>query len=363
MSAPPSPQSLEPWLDRVHHGDCLELMRCLPSRSIGLIVTSPPFNLSLSTGNGDRIRYDSWGDAMPHHEYVKWQRRCLTEMMRILRPDGAIYYHHKTRVQSGVEQDRIDILEGFPVRQTITWARDGGINHNPGYYLPTADFVYLIVPSRQAFRLSKEARGMGTVWRVRQDTRNRYPGSWPQEIPDRCIRGTAAEVVLDPFIGSGTTALAALQAGRRYIGMEISEYVCQLARRRIAASAKSSRQRILAYLATRQCADRQAIIADTGIALRTIMWHLGKLTQEGLIVATTDPRDGRRRRYRLDRGSHFDQKIGATPPPERGCVAPIFDPGSAPDPRTDTSASSTEALFERSSERDEPPGPGPGSNS
>ena len=55
---------------------------------------------------------------MPHSAYVGWQRRCIAEMMQLLRPDGAIY-NHKWRVQKGLPQDRKDIVAGFPVRQVI----------------------------------------------------------------------------------------------------------------------------------------------------------------------------------------------------------------------------------------------------
>lgn len=63
---------------------------------------------------------------MPHEEYAAWQRRCLTEMYRIIKDDGAIFYNHKWRVQGGLLQDRQDIVSGFPVRQIIIWRRKGG---------------------------------------------------------------------------------------------------------------------------------------------------------------------------------------------------------------------------------------------
>ncbi len=68
---------------------------------------------------------------MPHDEYVAWQRACLSECMRVIKDDGAIFYNHKWRVQAGLLQDRSDIVAGFPVRQIIIWKRKGGINFNP----------------------------------------------------------------------------------------------------------------------------------------------------------------------------------------------------------------------------------------
>src|SRR5579872_3993348 len=124
--------SMEQWLGKIHCGDCVELMSKMPAASVGLIVTSPPYNLRNSTGNGMKDGrggkwenaqlingYSNHDDAMPHEEYVKWQRECLTAMMRVLRQDGAIFYNHKWRVQNGLLQDRADIVQGFPVRQII----------------------------------------------------------------------------------------------------------------------------------------------------------------------------------------------------------------------------------------------------
>ncbi len=103
---------MEAWLGKVHMGDCVELMDKMPVGSIDLIVTSPPYNIKNSTGNGLKNGsggkwpqaallegYTDHDDAMPHEEYVAWQRRCLKSMMRVLRQDGAIFYNHKWRIQ------------------------------------------------------------------------------------------------------------------------------------------------------------------------------------------------------------------------------------------------------------------------
>ena len=120
-------------------GDAVEIMSCIPDGAVELVVTSPPYNLKNSTGNGMKDgRGGKWAnaalqkgyshhhDCMPHDEYVRWQRRCLTEMMRVIPDHGAIFYNHKWRVQGGLLQDRQDIVTGFPVRQIIIWKRKGG---------------------------------------------------------------------------------------------------------------------------------------------------------------------------------------------------------------------------------------------
>src|SRR3990167_1402409 len=145
------------FINQVLCGDVLEVLRRLPDAAADLVVTSPPYNLKNSTGNGMKDgRGGKWAnaalqkgyshhdDCMPHDDYVRWQRDCLKELMRIIPEYGAIFYNHKWRVQNGVLQDRQDIMSGFPVRQIIIWRRKGGFNFNPGYFVPTYEVIYLI---------------------------------------------------------------------------------------------------------------------------------------------------------------------------------------------------------------------------
>lgn len=240
---------MKSWLNKVHCGDCVELMGKMPVGSVGMVVTSPPYNLRNSTGNGMKDGrggkwenaklvngYDTHEDAMPHEEYVKWQRDCLNAMMRVLRNDGAIFYNHKWRVQGGLIQERSDILEGFPVRQIIIWKRDGGINFNPGYFLPTYEVIYLIAKSE--FRLAPKANARGDVWHIPQENSNPHPAPFPVELAQRCIESTTASIVLDPFIGSGTSAIAAEGCSRKWVGMDVSKDYCKVARERIRVARK-----------------------------------------------------------------------------------------------------------------------------
>ena len=229
------------------HGDCLEVMGRLPSGSIKVVVTSPPYNLRNSSGNGMRdgrggkweqaalLRgYATHQDAMPHAAYVGWQRRCLAEMMRLLRPDGAIFYNHKWRVQNGLLQDRQDIVAGFPVRQVIIWHRSGGINFNPGYFLPNYEVIYLI--AKKDFTLAPKANALGCVWRISQRTGNPHPAPFPPELVENCLTAVTDGPVLDPFVGSGTTPLVADRRGLDWIGIDVSDRYLEMAAQRIAAA-------------------------------------------------------------------------------------------------------------------------------
>ncbi len=242
------------FTNRIICGDAVEVMKQIPDGSVDLVITSPPYNLLNSTGNGMKDGrggkwanaalqkgYTNHGDCMPHEKYVKWQRDCLHEMLRVLNDKGAVFYNHKWRVQGGLLQDRQDILKDFPVRQIIIWRRKGGLNFNPGYFLPTYEVIYLI--AKPEFALAPKANTHGDVWEFTQDMNNPHPAAFPVGLIDRIVSSTTAKVILDPFMGSGTTAISALNFDRTYIGIDISEDYCHMAEKRI--ERHSSNKRLL----------------------------------------------------------------------------------------------------------------------
>lgn len=235
----------EDFINRIICGDSLELMKQLPDECLDLIVTSPPYNLKNSTGNGMKANtksgkwagaalqngYAHHSDNMPHEKYALWQKNCLSEMYRLIKPTGAIFYNHKWRVQGGLLQDRQDIVNGFPIRQIIIWRRKGGINFNPGYFLPTYEVIYLIPKSE--FKLIKGANAHGDVWEFTQEMNNPHPAPFPIALIERIIGSTDAKLILDPFSGSGTTAFVSKLLNRNYIGFDISPDYCKMAENRL----------------------------------------------------------------------------------------------------------------------------------
>lgn len=234
------------FVNKIIKNDSLSAMMDLPDKSIDLVVTSPPYNLKNSSGNGMKDGrggkwsnaallngYEEHHDCMPHDQYVEWQRQCLTEMLRVTKDTGAIFYNHKWRVQKGLLQDRQDIVQGFPVRQIIIWRRKGGINFNPGYFLPTFEVIYVI--AKKQFKLAPKANALGDVWEIPQEFKNEHPAPFPVELTDRIIKSCLGKIVLDPFMGSGTTAISAINHDWDYIGIDLSENYCQMARKRIQA--------------------------------------------------------------------------------------------------------------------------------
>ncbi len=234
----------EDFINKIICGDCVEVMKQIPDNSVDLVVTSPPYNLKNSTGNGMKDGrggkwanaalqngYSHYDDNMPHDKYVAWQRKCLEEMVRLIKDTGAIFYNHKWRVQNGLLQNRQDIVNGFPVRQIIIWQRKGGLNFNRGYFLPTYEVIYLI--AKKKFALAPKANAYGDVWEFTQEMNNPHPAAFPVDLIERIIGSTEAQIILDPFMGSGTTALAAKNLKREYVGIDISPQYCEMARERV----------------------------------------------------------------------------------------------------------------------------------
>lgn len=234
------------------NGDCLEVLKGLPDSSIDLAVTSPPYNLAgaLHAARGEsRAKKSKWtkppllngysghDDDMPHGEYVAWQRDVIFEVMRALKDDGALFYNHKWHIRKGRLLDRHDIVDGFPVRQIIIWQRSGGINFVKTHFLPTYEVIYLI--AKKDYRLVDGANKLTDVWRIDQERHSDHPAPFPVELPSRAIASSLSmaregSIVLDPFMGSGTTAVAALMHGKDYIGIEQSAEYCRMAEERVA---------------------------------------------------------------------------------------------------------------------------------
>ena len=238
---------MDEWLDKIFCMDALEGLKSLPDKSVDLIITSPPYNMCLErTGvqhknalwKGSTFLlegYDFCADNMPYDEYVKWQRNILTECMRVLKEDGACFYNHKYRMQNGLLETRHSIVDGFPLRQIIIWDGIKIFNFNGTAYGNAYEVIFLF--AKPNFRLKKGGAGFGDVWHIPHDIHNDHPAAFPAVLVNRiittCASSCSSKIVLDPFMGSGTTAVCAKLNGDHYIGFEISETYCDLARKRI----------------------------------------------------------------------------------------------------------------------------------
>lgn len=233
-------------LDMIYNMDCLEGMKDIEDNSVDLIVTSPPYNnyrnrrtQRCRKGYWERtnIIYDSFNDKMSDGEYMAWQIECINEMVRIIKPTGTIVYNHKDRIYNFEVLSPLEwILRSDAVyRQRITWDRCGMQAYNPVRFYRVDEDLYVLGKQAKGFKWNKGCARLLSIWRLPPSKNNGFPCSFPVEIPKRMIEAFTdkGDVVLDPFIGSGTTALAAKELGRRYIGFDISAKYCQMANERL----------------------------------------------------------------------------------------------------------------------------------
>lgn len=238
-------------LATIYHLDALVVLRSLPTEAVDIVVTSPPYNMGLVPGGNGRGMYrpgvsnkagrfrDGYGDhgdAMPQDAYDAWQRECLAEMWRVARL--AVFYNHRPRVEHGRLRTPLSFdFGGVPLRQIIVWDRGTGIDVNLRHFCTRQEWVLLF--AKPAFALVDHATsGMGDVWRLGMATDEpEHPAPFPVSLPARCLIASGARSVLDPFMGSGTTLVAAQAVGVRSVGVEVDERWCARAVKRLAQRA------------------------------------------------------------------------------------------------------------------------------
>jgi modification methylase len=98
--------------------------------------------------------------------------------------------------------------------------------------LPTYEVIYVI--AKPQFLLAPKANAAGDVWEFTQEMKNGHPAPFPVALIDRIISSTSAQIILDPFMGSGTTAVVSMGLKRNYVGIELSPDYCKMAEQRIA---------------------------------------------------------------------------------------------------------------------------------
>jgi len=225
-------------LNKTIEGDCLEVMKELPDSSFDLIVTSPPYNKGYWSRNRNiknnqfntksrRIEYGKFDDTMLPADYDKWQRECLTEMIRLLKPTGSIFYNHQDILRDHQTNFPQFVLD-FPVKQIIVWDRKSTPKIDKSYFFPITEWIFWIQKDKGArtYFDRKAADLQKNIWSINPDRKNKHPAPFPIDLPLNAIKACCPPdgVVLDPFMGSGTTAKAAEMLNRNWLGIDLNIY-------------------------------------------------------------------------------------------------------------------------------------------
>ena len=246
--------------NRLIEGDCLEILPQLPAKSVDLIFADPPYNLQL---RGDLWRpnmtpvdavNDEWDQFESPATYDAFTRSWLTAAQRVMNENATLWvsgtYHNIFRV-GAIMQDL-----GFWLLNTVTWHRVNAMPNFRGTRLKNdVEFVIWAKRSEKStytfnhhlLKRYNDGKQLGSVWaiplctgpeRLREaDGRKLHSTQKPEALLERIILASSkpGDVVLDPFLGSGTTAAVAQRLRRRWIGIERDSHYLRAAQQRIDA--------------------------------------------------------------------------------------------------------------------------------
>lgn len=233
-------------LNYIDNIDCLEGLAEIPDNSVDCIITDPPYFLSMGhagsktnavgSGNSDQLNsnraFDDLAICTPFY------KQLFAEYARVLKEDGSFYFFTDFR---GYAYYFPLLNAALPVRNLIVWDKKSG----PGaFYAFAHEFIVF------GTYKSKTKKGVGTnVWRMAgfnsgaksTNGEKEHPSQKPWELIAKAIEDSSepGAVVLDTFMGSGTTAVACIKTGRSYIGFELNETYHAIAQQRVAAETQT----------------------------------------------------------------------------------------------------------------------------
>ena len=258
-------------LDVIYNASSEDMGR-IPDSSVDLVVTSPPYNIDVQYGNktangrileSKGVKYD---DKMDESVYRKMLETVFSECKRVLKPNGSAWINIKNRCADGVILPPFWIQDFFSdmyLKNLIIWNFDWGGSTNRRF-APRYEFVFWFVKDKDKYtfnlddvkipalnyrpdRYRTQMKNPTDVWRISMvsgnfEERTSHPAQYPEELVERIVLAGSnkEDVILDPFMGSGTSAAVAKKLGRHYIGFETVPEYCAIANRRLAKIKETS---------------------------------------------------------------------------------------------------------------------------
>lgn len=241
-------------------GDCREIIPKFAKGSINCVVTSPPYNTlssivpnpsgmwgNKSGGLGfvQAIVENGYSDDVDEDVYQDDQRNLFDKIAEICTADASLFYNHQMRWRDKCCLHPVAwfILSNWQLRQEIIWARGGGMMMNARMFCRFHESILWF--TKDKWKWNQESVGYGSFWKIpplRTPSGKLHPVEFPLEIPNRCISATTDfnDIVLDPYMGSGTTGFACVQLGRKFIGIEKEPKYFDVACRRIDDAVKEA---------------------------------------------------------------------------------------------------------------------------
>jgi site-specific DNA-methyltransferase (adenine-specific) len=254
------------------NGDCLEALESLPPCSVDLVFADPPYHLSnggTTCKGGRRVSVDkgAWDASNGIQADHDFQKRWLSACRRVLKPSGTLWVSGTQHVIFSVGFAMQEL--GFHLLNTVTWYKPNAapnlacrfFTHSTEILLWASPMRLRPLPHRFNYKDMKaenggkqmrdlwaiherpEAGGEQVVWSLptpgpREKTHGRHPTQKPLGLLERVIAASAGagDLILDPFCGSGTTGVAAVRAGCRFLGVERDPAYLDLSARRLGAA-------------------------------------------------------------------------------------------------------------------------------
>jgi len=216
--------------------DCLKVLPTLADKSVDLIITSPPYNLGNNHHTGNK-QHKAYNDNLPEAEYQEQQLQFLNECFKVLKETGSLIYNHKNRIRKGRQLSPYEWIfkSNFVVKQEIVWVNRSQ-NFDKMRFYPFTERLYWLTkkPETKLFNAInhydvfdwKEWKPVGT--------KGNHTRAFPEKMVEDILKCFPnAEVVLDPYMGSGTTGVAAKNLNREFIGIELDKTYFDMAQTRI----------------------------------------------------------------------------------------------------------------------------------
>ena len=236
-------------INEIRLGDVYDILKTVEDNSFDMGVTSPPYNKKKNRKGVlvKDIDYSDIDDFLPEDEYQKQQINILNELYRTIKFGGSFFYNHKIRWESGVMIHPMEWLlnTDWVIKQEIIWDRSIAANIRGWRFWQVEERIYwLYKPINNkdygTELLSKHAL-LSSVWRFRPEmnklTVSNHPAPFPVELPTRCIysifNNEKEKLIIDPYMGSGTSAVVSKLLGHNYFGIDISKKYIDEANNRI----------------------------------------------------------------------------------------------------------------------------------
>ena len=236
-------------INKIYNEDCLKTLKKIPDSFVDCVITSPPYNMNLRINKGKYIsrqivkefstRYDNFSDNLPIEEYYKFHKKVISEL---LRTSKIIFYN--IQIVTGSKRAFFKIIGEYHkfLKDVIVWDKGHAQPAMKEQVLNKQTELILVFesdyPISRQFKNATFKRGtLSDIWHISREKKNisGHSAVFPEELVATILQNFTKkdDLIYDPFMGTGTTALVSKKMNRNFIGSEIIKEYCDIANNRI----------------------------------------------------------------------------------------------------------------------------------